>query len=96
MTLHCFDTSAESLNGASRAVGTHHGPTRIHAPTTAYAIGGTATLAQRYSITTAAARTLPPAGDDCWPPGLLVMQRGSHAGAAARLDGLNSMPDVSM
>ena len=27
----CFDTSADSPpNGASRAVGTHHGPTRIH------------------------------------------------------------------
>ncbi len=54
--------STQAPNGASRAVGTHHGPTRIHAPTTAYAIGGTATLAQGYSIisATAAARTLPP------------------------------------
>ena len=52
----------QAPNGASRAVGTHHGPTRIHAPTGAYAIGGTAKLAHRYSIisATAAARTLPP------------------------------------
>ena len=53
--------STQAPNGASRAVGTHHGPTRIHAPTGAYAIGGTAKLAQRCSIisATAAARTLP-------------------------------------
>ena len=37
--------STQAPNGARRAVGTHHGPTRIHWPTTAYAIGGTATLA---------------------------------------------------
>ena len=56
-----FNVSTRAPNGASRAVGTHHGPTRIHAPTGAYAIGGTATLAQRCSIisATAAARTLP-------------------------------------
>ena len=54
--------STQAPNGARRAVGTHHGPTRIHGPTTAYAIGGTATLVLRYSIisATAAARTLPP------------------------------------
>ena len=56
------DVSSQATDGASRAVGTHHGPTRIHVPTGAYAIGGTATLAQRCSIisATAAARTLPP------------------------------------
>ena len=36
--------SSQAPNGARRAVGTHHGPTRIHVPTTAYAIGETATL----------------------------------------------------
>ena len=39
------NVSTQAPNGASRAVGTHYGPTRIHAPTGAYAIGGTATLA---------------------------------------------------
>ena len=69
----CFVTSA------AWNYGTHYGPTRMHVPTRAYAIGGTATLALRYSIisTTAAARTLPPgrlrAGKGCWgwsPPPL--------------------------
>ena len=57
-----WTVSTRAPNGASRAVGTHYGPTRIHVPTGAYAIGGTATLAQRCSIisATAAARTLPP------------------------------------
>ena len=79
---HCSLTvtvSTQAPNGASRAVGTHYGPTRIHVPTGAFAIGGTATLAQRCSIisATAAARTLPPgrlrAGKGCWgwaPPPL--------------------------
>ena len=53
--------SSQAPNGARRAIGTHHGPTRIHVPTTAYTIGGTATLALRYSIISAtAARTLLP------------------------------------
>ena len=46
--------SSQATDGARLAVGTHHGPTRTH-----YAIGGTATLALRYSIisATAASRT---------------------------------------
>ena len=49
--------STQALNGARRAVGTHHGPTWIHGPTTAYAIGGTATLALRYPIISASGMT---------------------------------------
>ena len=71
--------SSQAPHGARRAVGTHYGPTRMHVPTRAYAIGGTARLAHLYSIisATAAARTLPPgrlrAGKGCWgwaPPPL--------------------------
>ena len=58
--------SSQANDGARRAVGTHHGPTW---PTTAYAIGGTAALALRYSIISALAAARTRLRDDCWPPG---------------------------
>ena len=74
-----ISVSTQAPNGASRAVGTHYGPTRIHAPTGANAIGGTARLAHRCSIipATAVDCTRPPgrlrAAGRCWgwaPPPL--------------------------
>ena len=83
--------STRAPNEASRAVGTHYGPTRIHGPTGAYAIGGTATLAQRCSIISA---RLPPAlflRDDCGPPGLLGMgTAAASAGAVGPSQGLRA------
>ena len=62
--IHSCNSSLSSLFRHKRRMELveHHGPTRIHAPTGAYAIGGTAMLAHRCSIISAiaAARTLPP------------------------------------